>query len=192
MAESKLQHKWVLFAHFKQKKGKGGAAGRDREKEWRESIFKVCEFDTVEDFWRYWNNIPKASQFFSVCDARPRLQGKDVEALSLFKEGIQPMWEDEANKSGGEFTLRKFFPPVALDTFWNNLVMGMVGETLEDKDEICGGRIVDKGSKDRPMFRFELWMRGKSEAMKMRVKGKMEKIVLEDLKGSIKLDSKDH
>jgi hypothetical protein len=26
---------------------------------WEDSMYKLCDFETVEEFWAYWNNIPK-------------------------------------------------------------------------------------------------------------------------------------
>ena len=47
------------------------------------------------------------------------------------------------------------------DDFWQNLVLGMIGETIDMGDEICGARVVDKCSGGRCMYRLELWFRKK-------------------------------
>ncbi len=31
---------------------------------------------------------------------------KQIESIALFKEGIQPAWEDEKNKTGGDFQIK--------------------------------------------------------------------------------------
>lgn len=53
-----------------------------------------------------------------------------------FVEGIKPMWEDEANKNGGRWTLRvsKGFG----NKLWEDLILAMIGEQFSDEDEICG------------------------------------------------------
>ena len=49
------------------------------------------------------------------------------------------------------------------------MVFGLIGETIDDGNEICGCRIVDKSSKKggggsgRAMFRFEVWTRSGNE-----------------------------
>ena len=43
--------------------------------------------------------------------------------------------------------LRKPFTPDQLDTYWENLVLALIGETIDVGDEICGCRVVDKSSK---------------------------------------------
>ena len=44
-------------------------------------------------------------------------------------------------------TRRKPFSPDQLDTYWENLVLALIGETIDVGDEICGCRVVDKSSK---------------------------------------------
>jgi hypothetical protein len=101
------------------------------------------------------------------------VNGRTVEAFSLFKKGIKPEWEDPANSSGGELVARKTFPPDLLDLYWEHLVLGLIGETMDDGDEICGGRIVDKSKRGgRPICKLELWLRSSSPEVgdRMRVR----------------------
>mmetsp|Transcript_28897 Transcript_28897/g.32103 ORF Transcript_28897/g.32103 Transcript_28897/m.32103 type:complete len:141 (+) Transcript_28897:88-510(+) len=72
-----LQHSWTLWYD-----GPGKPKGGD----WLDSVHKVMTFDTVEDFWRIWNNIRPAS----------KLERKST--YHLFKEGVKPMWEDPTNE----------------------------------------------------------------------------------------------
>lgn len=41
--------------------------------------------------------------------------------------------------------------------------MALAGETLDDGDEICGARIVNKSSATKNIYRFELWMKSRTE-----------------------------
>ena len=54
-------------------------------------------------------------------------------------------------------------PPVPQDDFWTSIVLGMIGETIDPADEICGARVVDKSTGSRQMYRLELWFKGKDE-----------------------------
>ena len=83
----------------------------------------------------------------------------------LFKMGIKPMWEDEANKFGGKWIVRlrkggrKIRAAAGLPTYfsnswiwsdrrlvcsglasrcWENLVLAMLGEQFMVGEEICG------------------------------------------------------
>lgn len=42
---------------------------------------------------------------------------------------------------------RKSFLPEQLDIYWENLVLALIGETIDEGDEICGCRVVDKSAK---------------------------------------------
>lgn len=39
---------------------------------------------------------------------------------------------------------RETFHPEQLDIYWENLVLALIGETIDEGDEICGCRVVDK------------------------------------------------
>lgn len=79
-----------------------------------------------------------------------------IEGQSIFKKGIQPKWEDEANSEGGEFRVNvdgmysfvfRYRIVSAHDTlgkFWETIVLTMIGETMDESDNICGARILDK------------------------------------------------
>jgi Eukaryotic initiation factor 4E len=48
--------------------------------------------------------------------------------------------------------------------YWENLVLALIGETIDDGDEICGCRVVDKSNvkgkgPNRTMYKIELWLR---------------------------------
>ena len=50
-----LEHKWEISEQYqlddKQEKGQG----------YENSFEKICTFDTIEQFWGYWNKIPGVS-----------------------------------------------------------------------------------------------------------------------------------
>ena len=41
--------------------------------------------------------------------------------------------------------------------------MGLVGEPIDDGDEICGARVVDKSRGRQSIFRLEMWYRDSSK-----------------------------
>jgi len=53
----------------------------------------VYSFNTVEDFWRMYNNI------YSVEEIMPNTD------YMLFKKGIRPEWEDVNNRPGGKWVV---------------------------------------------------------------------------------------
>ena len=60
----------------------------------------------------------------------------------LFKEGIEPMWEDAANKEGGKFVLtipKADSKAGKTDEWWLFTVLALIGETMDASgEEICG------------------------------------------------------
>jgi translation initiation factor 4E len=119
---------------WEHKANTGGAAAKDPDK-WKENMEQLCEFQTVEDYWRYFLHLPKPSDVFFDGDCRKMIgpEGKTVvEEYSLFKKGIEPEWGDPQNVTGGEWFCRQYFEKDVLDLYWQNLVMGCIGETIED------------------------------------------------------------
>lgn len=111
---------------------------------WKESFKELCSFKTVEQFWQYYNHLPKPSNvFFTMIEGRKtftnRSDKKIVEEYSLFKKGIEPEWGAPQNRIGGEFFCRGNMEPDMLNAYWHNLVMAVVGEYLEGMLCTCGG-----------------------------------------------------
>lgn len=112
-----LQNTWSLWFY-----------DNDRNKTWEENLIELTTFDTVEDFWRLYHHIKQPSEL---------RQGHDY---AVFKQGIRPMWEDDANKMGGRWliSLEKKQRNSDLDRFWLDVVLLLIGENFENPEEICG------------------------------------------------------
>ena len=75
------------------------------------SMIEIGNFNTIENFWRYWNNI-------SPCTEYKRCTG-----YSLCLDHLTPLWEHEKNVDGFEFRIQN-------TEHWLNLVLGAIGGTL--------------------------------------------------------------
>jgi hypothetical protein len=51
--------------------------------------------------------------------------------------------------------------------------MGMIGETIDEGDEICGCRVVNQTRKGKPTYKIELWLRTAEENACMKIKSKL-------------------
>jgi hypothetical protein len=151
VAARPLNSPWSIWEH---RENTGGG--------WDANMFKLCDFESVGEFWGYWNSIPKPSEIFFDGNSNKRFVDRKVSSFSIFKKGIKPEWEDEGNKRGGEWFCRKRMDPAALDELWLHLVLGMIGETIDAGDEITGVRVVDKSKRDI-IYRIELWFRNGSK-----------------------------
>ena len=79
--------------------------------------------------------------------------------------------------------------PDVLDVLWENLVLGLIGETIDDGDEICGCRVVDKSKKgtSRVVYRLELWTRSSNEDTVNQLKSRLNEVLVDsDGKGNNK------
>lgn len=134
-----LRHQWLLWEGY-------AYEGKARFDDLQRSIASLC---TVQDFWSAWTCIPQPSELFDG-NTIVRNDGngvkKAVTNIMVFREGICPTWEDVANRRGGHFqcTLRNNVQPWLADEYWNNLVLGTVGGTIEHSDLITGVRLLDK------------------------------------------------
>ena len=161
---------------------------------------ELCSFSTVEGYWQYFNHLPRPSEVFFDGDCKKKVgqEGTIVEEYSLFKKGIEPEWGDAENVKGGEWYCRQYFESDVLDLYWQNLVMGIVGEAMEVDENLSvvnGARVVDK-SKQYPMFRLELWINTRDPQIKDRIRQRLLDIITEgqppSRKGHPKFDWKDH
>lgn len=102
-------------------------------------------------------------------------EGRILNGFSLFKKGIKPEWEDAANAQGSEFQCRKTMSLQEIDVQWENLVLAAIGEMMDERDEVCGVRVVDKSKKgnSRQIFRLEIWLRGREEDLAERIKNRL-------------------
>ncbi|GAA6056942.1 hypothetical protein JCM3770_007155 [Rhodotorula araucariae] len=97
------------------------ASKQDKAKSWQDSLARVISFTTVEDFWGLHNNI-----------VPPSTLGQNANYY-LFKEGIKPAWEDDANAQGGKWSVQlprgKYTDHI--DRFWLYTMLAAIGETFE-------------------------------------------------------------
>jgi len=115
-----LQNRWTLWYDNPKR--------RLSTSTWCNNLKQVVDFDTVEDFWRVYNNILPASGL------------EHGSNYHLFKVGIEPKWECPANSKGGQWVV--VVPSKQrgerLDKLWLYAVLACIGEAFEEEDEICG------------------------------------------------------
>eukprot|EP00440_Ansanella_granifera_P002529 gb/GFBE01002749.1/.p1 GENE.gb/GFBE01002749.1/~~gb/GFBE01002749.1/.p1 ORF type:complete len:232 (+),score=22.21 gb/GFBE01002749.1/:1-696(+) len=156
---------------------------------------KKVTFTTAQEFWSIWNGVPQPSELIDMKRfARMGANNQPVflEAIMIFREGIAPKWEDSANSQGGHFQLvlkpSSFSTGAQIDEYWNNLILGMLGETIEAGHRITGARLVDKlSAKPKPtdMIRVEVWYHSDTSKAEIETLRKsMEKCMLTRLDGT--------
>lgn len=79
----------------------------------------------MESFWTVYSHLKRPSLLPVVSD------------YHIFKKGIRPVWEDEANKRGGKWIIR--LKKGVADRYWEDLLLAIVGDQFaEAGDEVCG------------------------------------------------------
>jgi translation initiation factor 4E len=96
----------------------------------------------------------------------------------LFKDGIEPKWEDPKNTHGGSWNCSAPRTPngkQVLDSWWLHAVLACIGEQFDEGEEVCGVTVNIRNGKDR----LELWSKtAANEALQMSV-GKQLKQLLD-------------
>jgi len=139
---------------------------RTTQDTWGNHLKKIVDFDTVEDFWRLYNNIMPASHIG---------QGSNYH---LFKYGIEPKWEDSSNTKGGKWIVAITNKPMIdkLDSLWLYTILACIGEAFGDEDdEICGAVLSIRKGADR----ISLWTRDAAKEVSARTIGRHFKRALE-------------
>eukprot|EP01116_Phalansterium_solitarium_P011220 TRINITY_DN26840_c0_g1_i1.p1 TRINITY_DN26840_c0_g1~~TRINITY_DN26840_c0_g1_i1.p1 ORF type:complete len:209 (-),score=17.68 TRINITY_DN26840_c0_g1_i1:238-864(-) len=134
-----LMHTWTLWFDKE-------PTGKDKEAKWGANLKQVLDFDSVEDFWRLYNNITPPDKL------------EDGHSYSLFKKGIRPTWEDPQNSSGGKWqlNLRKDARDKTLEKVWLFSMLGCIGQVVEgESNDICGLQLSIKGRQNQ--VRLALW-----------------------------------
>eukprot|EP00218_Dolichomastix_sp_CCMP3274_P002400 CAMPEP_0170161960 /NCGR_PEP_ID=MMETSP0033_2-20121228/76842_1 /TAXON_ID=195969 /ORGANISM="Dolichomastix tenuilepis, Strain CCMP3274" /LENGTH=198 /DNA_ID=CAMNT_0010399585 /DNA_START=58 /DNA_END=654 /DNA_ORIENTATION=- len=135
-----LEHTWSLWYD--------NPAGKQKQSTWGSTLRMVYTFNTVEDFWCLYNNIVAPSKL---------IHGTD---FHLFKEGIEPKWEDPRNAKGGKWTynIPKGANRGSTDQCWLNVLLSLIGEQYAEPSEVCGAVISVRQKGDR----CSIWTRTSS------------------------------
>ncbi|CAN8300438.1 unnamed protein product [Cochlearia groenlandica] len=112
---------------------------------YEDNMKKIVEFGTAEVFWACYCHIARSSLLPSPTD------------LHFFKDGIRPLWEDGANWNGGKWIIR--FSKVVSARFWEDLLLALVGNQLDDADNICGAVLSVRFNEDI----ISVWNRNASD-----------------------------
>lgn len=182
-----------------------GGSGNKNPNQWKDNMMELCHFHTVEEFWRNFHYCPKPSDAFFDGECRKKIgpDSKTVEEYSLFKKGIEPEWGDPNNVVGGEWFCRQYFEGDVLDLYWQNLVLAVIGESIEDstdinksyEDHINGVRVVDK-SRNFPLYKVEIWINTRDPAIRNRIKTRLLEVIVDGqpphIKTVPKFEWKDH
>jgi translation initiation factor 4E len=103
--------------------------------DYEKSTVPLASIASVESFWAVYSHLKRPSLLPTVSD------------YHIFKKGIRPVWEDEANKRGGKWIVR--LKKGVADRYWEDLLLALVGDQFaEAGDEVCGAVLSVRGGED--------------------------------------------
>ena len=67
----------------------------------------------------------------------------------MFKDGVKPAWEDPFNEKGGKWSLLIPRASNKSDSSWLYTLLALIGEELDNEDELCGAVISPRRMSDK-------------------------------------------
>ncbi|KAI8391098.1 translation initiation factor eIF 4e-like domain-containing protein [Radiomyces spectabilis] len=95
---------------------------------------RIAAFSSIEDFWAVYSHLTRPHDLPNISD------------YHLFKHGVRPVWEDNANINGGKWIVR--LKKGLASRYWESLVLAIIGEQFDVNDEICGLVLSIRSSED--------------------------------------------
>ena len=94
--------------------------------QYENTVKKIADFETVEDFWKIFQHMKKPESLQSGID------------FQLFKYNITPLWEDDSNKKGGRISIKLKKENSSL--VWEEIILLLIGNNFPQKiqNEING------------------------------------------------------
>lgn len=103
--------------------------------DYEKSTIPLASISSVESFWSVYSHLKRPSLLPTVSD------------YHIFKKGIRPVWEDDANKKGGKWIVR--LKKGVADRYWEDLLLAIVGDQFaEAADEVCGAVLSVRSGED--------------------------------------------
>jgi len=168
----KLNTSWTVY-YMQKKIGKNEPID---SADWAQRTHKIAEFDTVTKFWQVVNHLPAPHNLFSI----------NGPSIMIFRNSIQPEWDDPENENGGIWKLtlshrtmkEHKYDKTIISRLWYELLVSVVGESLVDDPStmslVTGIIVARKNSEDR----IQIWTKNSKDADRQLAIGQAVKSVL--------------
>lgn len=134
---------------------------------------RIAAFASVEDFWAVYSHLRRPHELPTISD------------YHLFKQGVRPVWEDDANINGGKWIIR--IKKGLASRYWENLVLTMIGDQFDVGPEICGAVLSIRHSEDI----ISVWNQtAKKGNINLKIRDKLKQVL--DLPADTVIEYKTH
>ena len=130
-----------------------------------DTVYSFSSLNEFAQLWKHTSYANPSSLFFDLHRRRIRKiefnnegELKTVDALYLFKNDIQPKWEDPANSEGSSLIVElKHIKAEQTDEIWKDIVFSLIGSTFPHCENVNGIRLMDR-QKKHELVKFEIWI----------------------------------
>lgn len=139
------------------------------------NIHQIGGFSTADEFWAIYSHL-----------RRPNVLPVNSD-IQLFRTGIKPVWEHEANALGGKWILR--LRKGLINRLWEHLVLGVVSGAFgaDLQEEVCGVVVSIRYQEDI----LSVWCRSaRNEPVKAALRDAFKKVL--SLPGNLSMEFKAH
>merc|ERR1740117_595 len=176
--EMDIGRAWCLWEQFDEVV-QGERTAATNSSNYGANMKQVALFNDIPSFARVWKTLPHCQIgkiFFNnksnMVNVWKKADGSGTElrihTLSLFQNQVEPKWEDEVNKQGGEFKMSFFAATSTVQMLWERLIFDIVAQEFPHCDFIAGVRLLDKSmSNKQGFFRLEVWTKFDDETSKL-------------------------
>jgi translation initiation factor 4E len=125
-----LESPWVLWQNV---------SDESTAQSWGSDLVEVGEVASIPQFLYMLDEIKKAGV-------------ENLSSMRLFRKGVKPMWEDEANVNGGRLIIDiPIFSRTGIDTVWERTMAFCISNEV---DGICGCVCTEKS----PVYKISIWI----------------------------------
>ena len=161
---------WSWYAHTDSQAGYDAAT------------VKFGDFDTFNEFFRYYNNVPTPDRVFmgdAVLYLPTTHGGCCVTGYAIFRQVVMPMWEDPRNAKGRDLCARTALQREDLAKLWLDLTISLVNEEIGDN--VLGIRVAHRTDRrtGATSQKIEIWLSDLETSEAMTALGKLLHIKLD-------------